>query len=74
MIGEYPLETYIFAGKPIQDMPARLEFIDTWYLHTTHLKRSSWLSQLKTLDRLKKFKLFGKRLTLAYDELPKALR
>lgn len=44
-----------------------LRFVDTWYLHTTHLKRSeNWLSEIATIDRLKKHKWFyslrGKKL------------
>jgi len=59
VVGEYPNEAYIYQGKKLQDQPERLEFVDTWYLHTTHLKRSSWWHSLKVIDRLKKFKLFG---------------
>ncbi len=57
-----------------------LEFVDTWYLHVTHLKRSRrWLSELSTIDRLKKhkwlFKLTGvKLLEMEESELPKLLR
>ncbi len=55
--GEYPLEAYTLNGKKIQDLVNRLEFIDTWYLHVTHLKRSRWLHQFRVMDRIKKFKL-----------------
>jgi len=55
--GEYPLEAYTLNGRKIQDLVERLEFVDTWYLHATHLKRSSWLHQLRVIDRMKKFKL-----------------
>ena len=74
--GEYPNEWYELGGVKIQNYPeykkARpsggrpglnkyLEFVDTWYLHTTHLKRSkSWLSEFLTIDRLKKHKWFYK--------------
>ena len=54
--GEYPLEAYTLDGKKIQDLVEKLEFVDIWYLHTTHLKRSRWLHQFKTIDRVKKFK------------------
>jgi len=57
--GEYPQESYVYKGKSLQDQPERLEFVNTWYLHTTHLKRSSWRHSLKVIDRLKKFKLFA---------------
>ena len=51
VVGEYPNEAYIYQGKKLQDQPERLEFVDTWYLHTTHLKRSSWWHSLKVIDR-----------------------
>jgi glycosyltransferase involved in cell wall biosynthesis len=58
VIGSYPNEAYIYEGKKLQDQPEKLEYVDTWYYHTTHLKRTSWLNSLKVVDRLKKFKLF----------------
>ena len=57
-----------------------LKFIDTWYLHTTHLKRSeNWLSELLTIDRLKKHKwlyklTWVKLLETEKSELPKLLQ
>lgn len=57
-----------------------LKFVDTWYLHTTHLKRSeNWLSEMLAIDRLKKHKWFwrlrGKKpLKMKKSELPKLLR
>ena len=54
--GKYPLEAYTLNGKKIQNLVERLEFVDTWYLHATHLKRSGWLHQLRVIDRMKKFK------------------
>jgi glycosyltransferase involved in cell wall biosynthesis len=78
--GEYPNEWYEYPGKKIQSQPERLEFVDTWYLHTTHLKRSgNWISEIKTLDRLKKHKWLGKfrkenLLVMKESELPKLLR
>jgi len=74
VIGKYPLEAYILNNKPLQDQPENLEFVNTWYLHTTHLKRSGWLNQLNVIDRIKKFKLLGKRLKLKPEELPQVLR
>jgi glycosyltransferase involved in cell wall biosynthesis len=56
VVGEYPDEAYIYQGKKLQDQPERLEFVDTWYLHATHLKRTGWWHSLKVIDRLKKFK------------------
>ena len=58
VLGQYPQETYMLNNKPLQDQVDKLEFVDTYYLHTTHLKRTTWLHSLKTLDRLKKFKPF----------------
>lgn len=39
--GIYPLETYKYQDRSLNDWDERLFFIDTWYLHTTHLRRSS---------------------------------
>ena len=78
--GEYPDEWYELNGKKIQDQPEKLEFVDTWYLHTTHLKRSgSWLSESLTVDRLKKHKwlinLRGVRsIQMDKQEMPEALQ
>ncbi len=59
VVGEYPNEAYVYQGKKLQDQPERLEFVDTWYWHTTHLKRTGWWHQFKVMDRLKKFKFFN---------------
>lgn len=93
--GEYPNERYELDGVKIQNYPeykkARpsdgrpglnkyLEFVDTWYLHTTHLKRSrSWLSEFLTIDRLKKHKWFykltgTKPIEMDRSELPGVLQ
>ena len=93
--GEYPNEWYELDGVKIQNYPeykkARpsdgrpglnkyLEFVDTWYLHTTHLKRSkSWLSEFLTIDRLKKHKWLSgfmgtKLITMDKSELPGVLQ
>jgi len=74
VVGQYPDEAYVVNNQPLQDQPDKLEFIDTWYLHLTHLKRSSWKNQLNVIDRLKKFKTWGKRLKLTPEELPEVLR
>lgn len=74
VVGEYPLESFSLRGIPIQKLINRLEFVDTWYLHTTHLKRSNWLDQIKVIDRLKKFKFSGSRLKLKEEEIPEVLR
>lgn len=73
VIGEYPLEAYTFNGVKLQDVPEKLEFVDTWYLHLTHLKRTSWLKSIEVVDRFKKFKFWGKGIELRSDELPEVL-
>jgi glycosyltransferase involved in cell wall biosynthesis len=74
VIGEYPLESYTVNDIPLQDQPKKLEFVDTWYLHTTHLKRSSWRHQLNVIDRLKKLKLIGQGIKLNSKDLPETLK
>ncbi len=74
VVGQYPLESYTYQNQPLQDQPDKLEFVNTWYLHTTHLKRSGWLHQFNVIDRFKKFKPWGKRLKLKPSELPEVLR
>jgi len=68
------LESYILNNQPLQDQPENLEFVDTWYLHTTHLKRSDWFNQFNVIDRLKKFKFFRQGLKLKPEDLPQVLR
>ena len=57
-----------------------LQFVDTWYLHATHLKRSSsWMAEFKTIDRLKKHKWFYgltglKLIEMNKSELPEVLQ
>lgn len=74
VVGEYPHEAYVYRGKPLQNQPENLEFVNTWYLHLTHLKRSGWRHQLQVIDRLKKFKFWGRQLKLNPEELPETLR
>lgn len=74
VIGKYPLEAYLYKGKPLQEQVENLKFVNTWYLHTTHLKRSGWWHQLKTIDRIRKFKFFGKGIRMRKEELPEVLR
>jgi len=71
---QYPLETYTHQGIPLQEQPDKLALVDTWYLHLTHLQRSDWQHQLKVIDRLKKYKFWGKRLKLKSSEVPQTLR
>lgn len=39
--GIYPFEEYIYRGRLLNDWDEKLYFFDTWYLHVTHLRRSS---------------------------------
>lgn len=73
LTGEYPLEAYTFNQTPLtQLLEPQLHFVDTWYLHTTHLSRStSHQASLNVIDRLKKFKLEVGRALLPSD-LPEA--
>lgn len=58
VVGRYPWEAYTLNHRPLQDQPENLEFVDTWYLHLTHLKRTGWWHQFKVMDRVKKFKFW----------------
>lgn len=60
VVGSYPNEAYMINGKKLQDQPEHLEFVDTWYYHATHLKRTGWRHSLGVIDRLRKFKPFYK--------------
>ena len=73
VIGKYPLETYTVGGRALQDMPESLEFVDTWYLHLTHLRRSGWLNSWQVVDRLKKFKFWQRGIEMKPEELPEVL-
>ena len=71
IVGEYPLETYTINGSAIQDIQSRIQFVDTWYLHTTHLRRSTQpAAETKVIDRLKKRK-FRLGLSMPKAQLPK---
>lgn len=74
IVGEYPLEAYTWHGTPIQDLQSKIQFIDTWYLHTTHLPRSTetW-SETNVIDRLKKRKFWRPSLKMHQSELPEVL-
>lgn len=70
--GRYPLEAYTINGKPIQDFPERLVFVNTWLLHASFLKRSSSESN-KTSGSFGRKKFWEKGLILADNEIPKVL-
>lgn len=39
--GQYPLENYTYGGGSLNNQNDKLEFLDAWYLHATHLPRST---------------------------------
>ncbi len=53
----YPNETYYLSGTPINQQDDKLYLSDAWYLHTTHLDRSS--TPNKTFGRRKKIYSLG---------------
>ncbi len=69
--GQYPLEAYTLNGQSLQSIEDRIKFVDTWYLHTTHLPRSTQTSVDATvIDRLKKRKFWRPSLKMPKSELP----
>lgn len=69
--GQYPLEAYILNGQSLQSIEDRIEFVDTWYLHTTHLPRSTQSGSVKNvIDRLQKRKFWRPSLKMPKSELP----
>lgn len=68
--GEYPLEAYTLENQPLQTREANLEFVDTWYLHTTHLPRSTnRQAASQVFDRAQKQK-FRLGIKMKSEELP----
>jgi len=68
--GLYPLEAYTFNNQPIQNLNPQLKFVNTWYLHTTHLPRSTHKSTNKNvINRLQKQK-FRLGLKILKKDLP----
>jgi glycosyltransferase involved in cell wall biosynthesis len=71
IVGEYPLEAYTLEDTPIQNLESRIQFVDTWYLHATHLPHStSILSTAHVIDRLGKLKFWRPGLKMSQTELP----
>ena len=69
--GQYPLEAYTLNGQSLQSIEDRIEFVDTWYLHTTHLPRSTQpQSETNVIDRLQKRKFWRPSLKIPKSELP----
>lgn len=67
--GTYPLETFKYQGRSLNDWDEKLEFCDTWYLHATHLKRSSSSRKVPGF-RLRKI---AKGISLDPADLPEEL-
>lgn len=56
--GEYPLEAYCDQEGPLNSQDEKLHFLDTYYLHMTHMPRSSKREyEASVIDRLKKIKI-----------------
>lgn len=71
VVGEYPLEAYTLNDTPIQDLTSKIQFVNTWYLHTTHLPRSTQTSaEANVIDRLQKRKFWRPSLKIPKSELP----
>lgn len=70
--GVYPLEAYTLENKPIQDQVERVEFVDTWLLHMSFLKRSS-SDKSKVSGSFGKNKKAEKGIEFKSGELPEIL-
>jgi hypothetical protein len=70
--GEYPLEKYTYKGKPLSKQEERLVLLDDWYLHVSHLPRSSVRGDVGVVDQMKKYK-WGKGIKMRRSELPEVL-
>jgi len=56
--GEYPLEGYLSRDNELLNtQDDKLVFVDTYYYHLTHLKRSTPTDSSKVIDRPQKYKL-----------------
>lgn len=67
--GIYPEEGYVYNNKLINNLDDKLEFSSSWYLHTTHLNRST--NSIKIFGRRKQTYSLGIKMTKT--ELPQAL-
>jgi len=68
--GIYPNEVYTFRGEPVNNLDDNLVFSDTWYLHATHLSRTS-LATDSAFGRRKK--VFSNGIAMSKPELPEVL-
>ena len=67
--GKYPLETYTYQGKSLNNWEERLQYVDVWYLHTTHLQRSSENKEIMGFRR----QIMEKGISFSPGELPEVL-
>ncbi len=71
--GEYPLESYSNKDGPIEKQNDNLQFVDSWCLHTSFLKRSS--SDLKKFSgSLGGRKIPEKGIKMNINEVPEIIR
>lgn len=70
--GIYPLESYIIDNRAIQDQVERIDFVDTWLLHMSFLKRSS-SDKSKVSGSFGKNKTAEKGIKFKSGELPEIL-
>lgn len=73
--GLYPLEAYTLDKQPIQQLTKAIKYVDTWYLHTTHLSRSTNnQAEKNTIDRIKKKKTFRFSKKMKQTDLPEVFQ
>lgn len=73
ILGEYPLETYQDQNGPVQSQASNIIHSNTWYLHTSFLKRSTKVED-KVSGSFGKAKIWQKGLIMDKGELPEVLR
>jgi glycosyltransferase involved in cell wall biosynthesis len=71
--GEFPLETFADENGPLQSQDTNLVFADCWYLHTSHLQRSS-LAIPRRSESFAKNKIWEKGRVLEFANLPEVLQ
>lgn len=70
VMGNYPLESYTLNGVSLNNLDDHLFFLDAWYLHATHLARSSKPDSIQnTLHRQNKFRIEEGQI-MKKNELP----
>lgn len=68
--GRYPDEAYYLKGKPIASSDTALFFSDAWYLHATHLKRSS----IKSTVFGRRKPIYTRGIYMTQQELPESMQ